>query len=122
MRKRLIAMLLIANMSLGLIGCGDDSVPEDMFRMIEVDNSGTLTIYDQKLGTDYMYLADTGVVYARVFMCNACNGYVQVISPNGNYYRYDVDTQSVVEITNDTKELDVKKRQIDKDITLISVV
>lgn len=110
MRKRLIVIILIISMSFGLLGCGDDSVPEDMFRMIEVDNSGTLTIYEQKLGTDYMYLADTGVVYARVFMCNACNGFVPVISANGNYYRYDVDTQSVVEIANNTKEPDVKKR------------
>lgn len=110
MRKRLIVIMLVISMSFGLLGCGDDSVSEDMFRMIEVDNSGTLTIYDRKLGTDYMYLADTGVVYARVYMCNACNGFVQVISPNGNYYRYDVDTQSVVEITNDTKEPDEKKR------------
>lgn len=103
MRKRLIAIVLAVGVSVGLLGCGDDTANKDMFRKINVDNSKTLTIYKQQC-TDYVYLTDTGIVYSYVFHSRIRNGLAPVISPSGNYYRYDVDTQSVIEITNDSKE------------------
>ena len=103
MRKRLIAIILTVGVSVGLLGCGDDTVNKDMFCTIDVDNSKTLTIYKHRCER-YVYLTDTGVVYIVSDSNRFMNGLTQVISPSGNYYRYDVGTQSVIEITNDSKE------------------
>lgn len=103
MRKRLIAIILAVGVSVGLLGCGDDTAHKDMFCTIDVDNSKTLPIYKHRC-EHYAYLTDTGAVYVVSDSSKFMNGFAPVISPSGNYYRYDVDTQSVIEITNDSKE------------------
>jgi hypothetical protein len=59
------------------------------FVKITEDNSETLSV--SKL--HYYYLSDTDIVY---ILSNKT--YMPLISANGYYYRYDVDTNSVKEI------------------------
>lgn len=114
MSKKKIATLIVTVMLIMLVGCSSSdsyntAEGKGLFAKIEIDYSKTLTtntnINNKRIFFHYYYLKDTGVVYVGFI---SSSGYgnsdtiTPVISPNGNYYLYDVKEQMVVEIVNDT--------------------
>lgn len=108
MSKKKLATLIVTVMLIMLVGCSssDSYTTADgkgLFVKIEIDYSKTLTTNTSCYY--YYYLKDTGIVYVG-FINSLGNGYTDtvspVISPNGNYYLYDVEEQMVVEIVDDT--------------------
>ena len=83
----------------------DTADGKGLFVKIEKDYSGTLSTNTSNY--HYYYLKDTGIVYVG-FISSSGIGYsdvdvtTEVVSPNGNYYLYDVEKQEVVEINKDT--------------------
>lgn len=109
MSKKKIATLIVTVMLIMLVGCSDSDYyntaeGKGLFAIIEIDYSKTLTTNTYLY--HYYYLKDTGVVYVGWIDRFGFNKYSDtvspVISPNGNYYRYDVEEQMVVEIVEDT--------------------
>lgn len=108
MSKKKIATLIVTVMMIMLVGCSDSDYyntakGKGLFAKIEIDYSKTLTTNTSAYY--YYYLKDTGIVYAGFISANGlgrADVIAPVISPNGNYYRYDVEEQMVVEIVGDT--------------------
>lgn len=108
MSKKKIATLIVTVMLIMLVGCSSSNSyntaeGKGLFAKIEIDYSKILTTNTNLY--HYYYLKDTGVVYVGFI---SSSGYgnsdtiTPVISPNGNYYLYDVKEQMVVEIVDDT--------------------
>lgn len=106
--RKIVAVLITAMILLMLVGCSSSdsyntAEGKGLFAKIEIDYSKTLTTNTNLY--HYYYLKDTGVVYVGFI---SSSGYgnsdtiTPVISPNGNYYLYDVKEQMVVEIVDDT--------------------
>lgn len=108
MSKKKLAALIVTMMLIMLVGCSDSdsyitAEGKGLFAVIEIDYSKTLTTNTGSY--HYYYLKDTGVVYVGYFNSmgvGSSDVITPVISPNGNYYRYDVKEQMVVEIVDDT--------------------
>lgn len=108
MSKKKLATLIVTVMLIMLVGCSSSdsyntAEGKGLFAKIEIDYSKTLTTNTNLY--HYYYLKDTGIVYVGFI---SSSGYgnsdtiTPVISPNGNYYLYDVKEQMVVEIVDDT--------------------
>ena len=105
MSKKKIAILIVTVMLIMLAGCSssDSTAGKRLFAKIEIDYSKTLTTNTNSY--HYYYLKDTGIVYVGFLNSTGFSNsdvITPVISPNGNYYRYDVEEQMVVEIVGDT--------------------
>lgn len=107
MSKKKLAALIVTVMLIMLVGCSSSdsyntAEGKGLFAKIEIDYSKTLTTNTNLY--HYYYLKDTGVVYVG-FISSIGYGnsdtITQVISPNGNYYLYDVKEQMVVEIVDE---------------------
>lgn len=72
---------------------------DNLFLLIETDKSNTLNVNS----LNYWYLKDTGVVYVGSYLSPLTNESwgTQVMSPNGNYYIYNTEKESVEEILNE---------------------
>ena len=79
----------------------------EMLKPMEVDNAGLITMRANFV--NYVYLADTGVVYFTGFDSEFPNAITPVISYNGNYIRYNEETQSCEEINVDASYAGVKQ-------------
>lgn len=69
---------------------------DEMLRKIEVDNSGLITRCANFV--NYVYLADTSIVYFTGFDSEFPNAITPFISKNGNYVRYNEETHSCEEV------------------------
>lgn len=109
MSKKKLATLIVTVMLIMLVGCSSSdsyntAEGKGLFVEINIDYSKTLTTDTSYY--HYYYLKDTGIVYVGWIGSFGFNGSSDtispVISPNGNYYLYDVKEQMVVEIVEDT--------------------
>lgn len=108
--KKFVVVLSIVLMTFCLGGCSFISdytaslasrmeSDDDLFVLIETDKSNTLNVNN----LNYWYLKDTGVVYVGYYLNLLADETwgAPVISPNGRYYTYNTETESVEEILNE---------------------